>query len=418
MEARDRATDHGWKGEVVKRIALIMSLLASGFAITAPVSAANEESLYDLLIDLGTTRADSAQLIGDATGLAAMFDNCDTGAPQYTMFLPAKQLGRGALLDVLVDNSGRPFGQLLARPALVKAFVDNHVANGLISESKMVDPSVTSITMRSGETMTKTSTKRMDGSTLVTVNDRVVVDGIKTIGQPNGYSACNGVVYIIDGFFNPRGEGRLTLSGSGPSLYDRIVENSAEPENPLQMLIDAAGLGDNLRDCREEAPPVTLFLPGPGAVGAGIFVAVLATLKESLGSLLARPDLVKELIENHIVDGLITPDDLLDPAKDSFTARSGLELLKDVGTRPDGTPVVYINGHEIVAGITSSRMGKIYETCSGALYFIDGFLSPERALAALTFAWRDAGKKWGDNRFRFGVCNQHLPWRPSCVTLP
>lgn len=408
----------------MNRKSLTTSLAVAGLFLTftpsqaSPVHAAGEESLYDLLLDLGSTRPNVASLIGEATGLSTTLDNCDSGAPQFTLFLPSEKLGRGSLFDVLVDNSGKSLGQILAKPAMVTTFLDNHMAVGLISESKMTDPGVDSITMKSGSVLTKTVDTLSDGTKVVTIGGRTVVDGLKSLGQPNGYGACNGVVYITDGIFNPTGKGRVSLLKQGPTLYDHISENGAGPENPLKMLIDAAGLGDGLRDCREEAPQVTLFLPGPGGVAVGIFVAVLAKMQESLGSLLARPDLVRALIENHIVDGLITPEDLLDPAKDSFTARSGLELLKDVGTRSDGSKVVYINGHEVVSGIQTSRMGSTYETCSGALYFIDGFLSPERALAEVTFGWKEAGKKWGDNRFRFEMCEDHLPWQPSCADLP
>lgn len=395
---------------------LLASLVpAAGLASTQPN---DQESLYDLLKEFGSARDNAAELMGDATGLAETLDNCDRGAPQFTLFLPSKKIGRGPLFDVLVDNSGRSLGELLARPAMVLAFFRNNLARGLVSESMMTDPKVKTITMESGEVLTKTIATTAAGVKTVKVGGQVVIDGLRSIGHPNSYSTCNGVVYFTDGIFNPRGNGRLSLLRSGPNLYQRIVENGMGQENIVQMMIDAAGLGDSLTDCREEASPVTLFLPGPGAVGAGVLAQVLTALEESLGSLLAKPDLVRELLQNHIVDGLITPESLLDPDNDSYTTRSGLELLKDVGTRPDGSTVVFINGHEVVAGLVTSRFGQTYETCSGALYFIDGFLSPERALAALGFSWHDSARKWGDNRFRFGLCEDHVPWKPSCVDLP
>ena len=407
----------------MKRFATLVTagLLASlapasaGLATTQPN---DQESLYDLLKEFGSARDDSAELMGDATGLAKVLDNCDRGASQYTLFLPSKKMGRGPLFDVLVDNSGRSLGELLARPAVVLAFFRNHLAQGLVTESMMTDPQVKTITMESGEVLAKTIEKTPSGGTVIKVGGQTVIDGLRTNGQPNSYNACNGVVYFTDGIFNPRDDGRLSLLRSGPNLYQRIIENGVGQANIVQMMIDAAGLGDGLTDCREEAPQVTLFLPGPGAVGAGVLAQVLAALDESLGSLLAKPELVRELLQNHIVDGLINPESLIDPASDSYTARSGLELLKDVGTRPDGSAVVYINDHEVVAGLVSSRFGQTYETCSGALYFIDGFLSPERALAELSFSWHDSARKWGDNRFRFGLCDEHLPWKPSCVDLP
>lgn len=409
------------EGELVKRLAfsvLIGVALLPVSATGATVAPTDQESLFELLGDLGSQRSDTTTLIGDATGLAETLGDCDEGAPRYTLFLPAPTVGRGALFDVLVDNSGRSLGELLARPAFVSAFVANHLTVGLVSETTLLDPAVRNITMTSGEVLTKSVMTAADGRRRVIVGGRTVIDGMRTIGHPNGYRACNGVVYLTDGIFNPRGTGRLSLLRSGPTLYERIMESATGPDNPVDLLIDSAGLGDGLRDCREEAPQITLFLPGPGAVGTGVVGMVLESLKESLGSLLARPDLVRELLGNHIVDDLVTPEELLDPARTSFTARSGLVLTKEIGSRANGSTVVTINGHEVVAGITTSRLGTTYETCSGALYFIDGFLSPERALSALSFPWRDAGRKWGDSRFRLEYCIDHVPWRPSCVDLP
>ncbi len=402
---------------VILALGVLASLVPSQIA-SAGTSSNTQDSLFDLLVDLGSARSNNTELFGDSTGLAKTLDNCDRGAPQYTLFLPSRKLGRGPLFDVLVDNSGRSLGELLARPAIVTAFFNNHLVTGLITESMLLNPAVTTITMKSGETLNKTVETAPNGTTVVKVDGQTIIDGMKTNGQPNGFSACNGLVFITDGIFNPRDNGRLALLRSGPALYERIIESGSGTENTLQMLIDAAGLGDELLDCREEEPQVTLFLPGPQGVGVGVLAQVLTTLDESLGSLLAKPELVRELLQNHMVDGLIAPEALLNPENDSFMARSGLELLKDVGTGPDGSPVVYINDHEVVAGLAMSRFGETYETCSGALYFIDGFLSPERALAVLGFAWHDSARKWGDNRFRFGLCDEHLPWKPSCIDLP
>lgn len=409
------------EGELVKRLAtcfLVGVTLLPVSATEATVAPNDQQSLFELLADLGSQRSDTANLFGDATGLADTLGDCSAGSPRYTLFLPSPTVGRGALFDVLVDNSGRSRGALLARPALVAAFVANHLVSGLVSETMMLDPAVRSITMTSGEVLTKSIMTSADGRRRVIVGGQTVIDGLRPIGHPNGYAACNGVVYLTDGIFNPHGTGRLSLLRSGPTLYERVMESAAGPDNPVDLLIDSAGWGDGLRDCREESPQVTLFLPGPGAIGTGVLGLVLEALKESLGSLLARPDLVRELLENHIVDDLVTPEELLDSSRTSFVARSGLVLTKEIGRRPDGSTVITINGHEVVAGIATSRLGTTYETCSGALYFIDGFLSPERALAALSFPWRDAGRKWGDHRFRLGYCDEHFPWKPSCVDLP
>jgi uncharacterized surface protein with fasciclin (FAS1) repeats len=119
----------------------------------------------------------------------------------------------------------------------------------------------------------------------------------------------------------------------------------------LLTAVEAAGLTDMLKG----AGPYTVFAPSD---------EVFAALPPgTLEAVLADPEMLMSILQNHVVEGKLLPADLA--GMTSVTTVGGGEIAITVGE--DGT---------ITLGDDTHVVGTAVETGNGVIYIIDGVLVP------------------------------------------
>jgi hypothetical protein len=161
----------------------------------------------------------------------------------------------------------------------------------------------------------------------------------------------------------PASAGPIGGDGNGNS-DDSIWEQIDNNTSTLEDLVLIAGMATMLDACGNGKPFYTFFAPSEGllrnAVG-GIAVDLDTFLEDVLGvsvaDLQATPDVVRALLNDHLVNGSFSPWQLDSDSVTTLIARSGFVLRNENGDSINDLTVL------------SSE-----QACNGWIYYIDGVL--------------------------------------------
>lgn len=183
-----------------------------------------------------------------------------TGTDQLTIFAPMDNAWNSDL-----RNLGLTMAQLKANMTLLKDVLSYHVINGTHQRSDMWNERM--FTSLSGD--------------LLRTNHYVYNNGFFVDGSQISSSitqTSNAMIYNIRHLLYP-------IKGNA---YDTIAND--KDLSTLKAAIDAAGLADFVRD----QSPITVFAPTNAAFNL---------LGSKVQELLAKPDLLKEILEYHVIPG-------------------------------------------------------------------------------------------------------------------
>ncbi|MFM7253933.1 MAG: fasciclin domain-containing protein [Ilumatobacteraceae bacterium] len=161
------------------------------------------------ITDIALANADFSTLAAavGAAGLADTLDNCEEGAPQYTIFAPTN-----AAFDAL------PAGTVEALLADIPALTDvllYHAVSGAVDSTAVLGLDGQMVTTLNGDDILVT----VGAGPSVTLTDGqgravnvVISEG--TINIP----ACNGIIHVIDAVLLPPTDEDVTMPGTGSNL--------------------------------------------------------------------------------------------------------------------------------------------------------------------------------------------------------
>ena len=141
------------------------------------------------------------------------------------------------------------------------------------------------------------------------------------------------------------------LAGSLGSAWDAIDAT----EGTGEQLVLGSGLAGTLDVCGNGKPQYTVFMPTDAVLDA-----FLDDQNLTVPGILANPNAVANLLNDHIASGSYAPDQLLLPSITRIISRTGYIITKSLIN--DG---IYVNGNLITGW---------EQTCNGFVYWIDGII--------------------------------------------
>ncbi len=345
---------------------LLLCLLVTGLLAVLPVSA-QEPTLAELLTTAAAadepefTTLVAALQAADPSVLEALSDPDG----QWTLFAPTD-----AAFEAYEAALGEAaFADLLADPEDLLATLQYHVAPGVFDYatlSSSVD-ALAALPFMAASSM-RITLPTLEGQHLDVLPgyESLRIDNAALTPAAADQPASNGVLHTVGAVLQPE---NFTIS--------QIITTVAGGANPqftvLAAALEAAGLAERLSD--EAAEPVTLFAPTDQAFGAA-FAALGLTQEEAL----ADSGLVADLLNFHLVPGLVYAADL-GSAATADPAPAWLASVNDDGTltftTTGGAPLTFGRGGqgEPVIDLATVLLNDVDAT-NGVIHVISAVLLP------------------------------------------
>lgn len=135
------------------------------------------------------------------------------------------------------------------------------------------------------------------------------------------------------------------------SIWDvvNITDGTAE------QLVLGGGYASALDQCGNGKPSYTVFMPVNEA-----WDLLLDEENITVPQLISQPNVVKNLLDDHIVPGSFSPDELANPSVTLMISRSGFRIVKNLLG-----DALYVSGNQIVGS---------QQACNGWVYYINGVI--------------------------------------------
>ena len=353
----------------MRRLLGIVALLFV-FAFAVLPAAAQDETLADLIT--ARAAADSAEFTQLLAALEAadpsVLEALSDAGQSLTLFAPTD-----AAFDAVKAALGEEaFAALLADSAALTDLLLFHVTPGAVEYATLAG----SVAALEAQPFAATSSLRVNLPTLQGQRvdvlpgfESLLIDRASLSPENADVQAANGVLHTIDTVLQPEattiGDIIVSVAGGANGQFTQLL-----------AALEAAGLLEALSD--PDAEPVTVFMPTDAA-----FQAALEALGVTAEDLLADPETLTSLLQNHLVAGVVHAADLggaatADPAPAWLAgfADDGSPLIQTVGggtlafqRGADGQP--QIGGANIFVNDVDAG--------NGVIYVIDAVLQPSAA---------------------------------------